>query len=274
MSAEQQYLDILKSTLDGIPVFNERTQSNCLTLLNQSIYYNPLDFPLVTTRKSYWKQAICEMIAYIRGYSTLEEFHSLGVHTWDANVLAWDHPNNYTKTNAGLIYGASARRVGFSYAGVISAIKNNPSDRGIIWNFWNPEYFDEGCLRPCMFNHQFNVLNGGLYLTSTQRSCDLPLGGNFNMIQVWFLLMVTARLTNTWAMNAWHNITNCHIYENQVELVKEQLTRKPYDSPKFIFKKNITLEDIMININKDNFDEYFGLDGYQYHPPIKYPFTV
>lgn len=275
MGAEHQYLNIVKDILTkGELVHNSRTNSECLTIINSQLKYSPEEFPLVTTRKSYWKQAICEMLCYMRGYSTLEEFHSLGVYTWDANVSAWEHPNNPTKTNAGIIYGASSAIVGLTYPQLIENIKANPSDRGHIWNFWNPEYFNEGCLRPCMYNHQFNVLGNKLYLTSTQRSLDILLGGNFNMVQVWFLLMVTAKLTGLEPVEAVHNISNVHIYDNQLPLVQEQLNREPYESPQFIFKKDITLEDIMYNINKDNFDEYFSLEGYQYHPPIKYPFTV
>lgn len=274
MLYEKQYLDLMEEVLlSGVWVENKRTNSRCLTLLNNTLYYGS-EFPLLTTRKSYWKQAICEMLCYIRGYSTLQEFHSLGVHTWDANVSAWEHLNNPNKTNAGIIYGASSMMVGVSYPKLIRNIKANPTDRGHIWNFWNPEYFNEGCLRPCMFMHNFNVLNDTIYLSSYQRSLDICLGGAFNIIQTWFLLNITAHLTGLNAGMIMHTVANTHIYENQVELAKEHIKRKPYNPPKFIFKKDITLEDIMANINKDNFDEYFAIEDYQYHPAIKYPFTV
>lgn len=274
-TAEQQYLSILKHTLySGSKILNERTNSHCLTTLNQRIEIRPDEFPLITTRKSYWKQAICEMICYIRGYTELNQFHSLGVHTWDNNAKAWINIHNPYGQSTGIIYGASAEKVGIDFIDVLDQIKNKPHDRGNIWNFWNPEYFEFGCLRPCMYSHQFNVLNNKLYLSSIQRSSDLPLGENFNMVQAWFLLQVMAQLTEYEAGFAHLTMVNCHIYENQVEGVKEQLQREPFNPPKFIFKKKLTLEDIMTNITKDNFDEYFEIQDYQYHPPIKYPFTV
>lgn len=274
MNTEEKYLALMQEVLnEGIYVENSRTNSECLTLINKSMQYGS-EFPLLTTRKMYWKQAICEMLCYMRGYTKLEEFHLLGVHSWDANALAWEHPNNPHKTNVGFIYGASSTLVGLTYPRLIENIKANPTDRGHIWNFWNPEYFNEGCLRPCMMLHQFNVLGNKLYLTSYQRSVDLPLGYSWNLVQTWFLLNVTARLTGYVPANILHTMSNVHIYKNQEELVEEHLKREPYDPPTFIFKKDITLEDIMYNINKDNFDEYFGLENYQYHPPIKYPFTV
>lgn len=276
---EEQYVHILENIVkNGIDVINERTKSKCRTLLNQCIKFNGEEFPLCTTRKSYWKQAIGEMLGYIRAYDSTEKFHTLGVHTWDANA---QNPEWLIRKeilgvdiDLGLIYGVSAELVGISYSNIISKLQSEPNDRGIIWSFWNPEYFPLGCLRPCMYSHQFSVLNDTLHLTSTQRSCDMPLGGNFNMIQCWFLLNVTAQLTGLKVGTVTWNITNAHIYENQLDLVKEQCIRNPYSVPKFVFKKKLTLNDVLKNITKDNFDEYFEVQDYQYHPPIKYPFTV
>ena len=283
MTAEQQYLELGKRLLeDGIWVQNERTGVPCLTDLNHSISISPDEFPLLTTRKCYWKQAICEMLCYIRGYTKLSDFHALGVHTWDANAEGWTQIGDYNHElgrydrvpSTGIIYGASAEAVGMNFTDVLTQINNKPHDRGHIWNFWNPEYFNKGCLRPCMYSHQFNVLDNTLYLTSTQRSCDVPLGLTFNMIQVWFLNMVTAHLLGLNRGYSLLNIVNAHIYKPQYELFKEQLTRSPFQPPKFIIKKDFILEDIMKNITKDNFDEYFGIEDYQHHPTIKYPFTA
>ena len=171
----KQYLEVMKDVLDnGELVYNSRTKTNTLTTLNHTLKYTPDDFPLVTTRKSYWKQAICEMLCYIRGYDDLRQFHSLGVHTWDANVKAWKSASKYDDYDTGLIYGASAEKVGVGYNDILVQLKHKSTDRGIIWNFWNPEYFSQGCLRPCMYSHQFNVLDGKLHLTSIQRrNCAL-----------------------------------------------------------------------------------------------------
>lgn len=282
MTAEQQYLELGKRLLeDGIWVQNERTGVPCLTDLNHSISISPDEFPLLTTRKCYWKQAICEMLCYIRGYTKLSDFHALGVHTWDANAEGWILPYINETTgeyeylpSTGIIYGASAARVGIDYNTVRENLILKPHDRGHIWNFWNPEYFDKGCLRPCMYSHQFNILDNTLYLTSTQRSCDVPLGLTFNMIQVWFLNMVTAKFLGLNQGYSLLNIVNAHVYKPQYELFKEQLQREPYAPPKFIIKKDFTFEDIMKNITKDNFDEYFDIEEYQHHPVIKFPFTV
>ena len=286
MSAEQQYLTILKDCYEnGTDITNERTGSICRTILNQRIQFDGNEFPLLTTRKMYWKQAIGEMVAYIRAYTRVEDFHSLGVQTWVENAKGWverigiyDYLGKIVSyediSSTGVIYGASAKKVNFSYKDLLDSIKAKPNDRGHIWNFWNPEYFDKGCLRPCMYSHNFTVLNDTLHLTSTSRSMDLPLGGSWNIVQCWFLLNITAKLTGLKVGTVTLNVTNAHIYENQLPFVPEQLSREPKQVPTLIIKDSFTYNDLMKNLNKDNFDKYFELQNYDYHPAIHYPFTA
>lgn len=274
-TAEQQYIAILEDCYEnGTDIINERTGSICRTILNQRIQFDGNEFPLLTTRKMYWKQAIGEMVAYIRAYKDLRDFHKLDVNTWDANVEAWDSPYKQSDYDAGTIYGASASAVNVPYRKIIEQIKTTPNDRGIIWNFWNPHIFHIGCLRPCMYSHQFSVLDGILHLTSTQRSCDLPLGGAFNLVQCWFLLNITAKLTGLKVGTVTWNITNAHIYGNQIPLVPIQLERPMHTPPKLIIKDNFDMDALMETLDKDNFDEYFELQDYKHHPAIKYPFTA
>lgn len=285
-TAEQQYIAMLKDCYEnGIDIVNERTGSICRTILNQRIQFDGNEFPLLTTRKMYWKQAIGEMVAYIRAYTKLSDFHSLGVHTWDKNAEGWTQrtlvfPEDGRKPYAtdvpstGVIYGASAERVNFGFKELLDSIKNNPNDRGHIWNFWNPEYFHKGCLRPCMYSHQFSVLDGTLHLSSTQRSLDIVLGGAFNLVQCWFLLNITAKLTGLKVGTVTWNITNAHIYGNQIPLVPIQLERPMYTPPKLIIKDDFDMDVLMVLLNKDNFEDYFELQDYKHHPAIKYPFTA
>lgn len=274
-TAEQQYIAILEDCYEnGVDVVNERTGSICRTILNQRIQFNGNEFPLLTTRKMYWKQAIGEMVAYIRAYKDLRDFHKLGVHTWDANVAAWDSPYKQGKYDTGTIYGASAQAVNVPYRKIIEQIKTTPNDRGIIWNFWNPHLFHIGCLRPCMYSHQFSVLDGTLHLSSTMRSLDICLGGAFNLVQCWFLLNITAKLTGLKVGTVTWNITNAHIYGNQIPLVPIQLERPMYTPPKLIIKDDFDMDALMVLLDKDNFEDYFELQDYKHHPAIKYPFTA
>lgn len=166
-----QYSSLLKKIInEGQWVDNPRTKTKCLTIPHVSLTYDE-NIPLITTRKTFWKNAIMEIVCYIRGYYKLSDFKKLGVNTWDANANAWQDKamELFNEPAVGYIYGASSEKVGVSFLDVINKLKKEPYDRGHIWNFWNPSLFKEGCLRPCMFNHQFNVIGDTLYLTSTQR---------------------------------------------------------------------------------------------------------
>lgn len=268
---EIQYLEIMKACKNGVKVYNKRTNTYCFTSLNHQIKFDGSQFPICTTRKSYWRQAICEMIGYIRGYDDLDDFHSIGVKTWDANCEAWWNPAKKSDTHLGIIYGASAECVGVPYTEVLAQIEANPHDRGIIWSFWNPEHFEIACLRPCMFAHQFNVMEGELHLTSYQRSADVPLGLNFNMMQCWFMLNITAQLTGLRVGSICMNLTNCHIYEDQMPGVIEQLKRKPFDPPQVIGLEKMTFDDLMESLDPL---KNVSLINYQHHPAIHYKMTA
>jgi thymidylate synthase len=155
---------------------------------------------------------------------------------------------------------------------VIDNLSNGIDDRSEIVTFYNPGEFEMGCLRPCMHTHTFSLLGDTLYLTSYQRSCDVPLGLNFNQVQVYVFLALVAQITGHKAGQAYHKIVNAHIYENQLELMKDvQLQRTPYPSPQLRINPKIkTLEDLESWVTADDFQ----LDSYQCHDPIKYPFSV
>ena len=129
-----------------------------------------------------------------------------------------------------------------------------------------------GCLRPCMYSHHFSLLGDTLYLNSTQRSCDVPLGLNFNMVQVYVFLAIMAQITGKKPGVAYHKIVNAHIYEDQLELMRDvQLKRAPLPAATFHINPKITsLQDLETWVTLDDFD----VQGYQCHDPIKYAFSV
>lgn len=69
-------------------VNNERTGKGCLTVINADFEYDASQgkFPLITTRKSFWRAAVAEMLGYLRGYSNAEQFAAIGCNTWFANA--------------------------------------------------------------------------------------------------------------------------------------------------------------------------------------------
>ncbi|MBN0988079.1 thymidylate synthase [Amphritea pacifica] len=282
----RQYLDLCQRLInEGVWVENERTGKHCLTVINADLTYDVAagEFPLVTTRKSFYKSAIAEMLGYIRGYNNAADFRNIGTKTWDANANdnpAWlANPYRQGTDDCGFIYGKVGRNFPKPDGGsidllrkIVDDLSNGIDDRGEIYTFYHPGAFHMGCLRPCMYSHHFSLLGDTLYLNSTQRSCDVPLGLTFNMVQVYFLLAIIAQITGNRPGKAYHKIVNAHIYEDQLELMRDvQLTREPLPLPTFKINPDIkTLEDLETWVSTDDFE----VEGYQYHDPIQYPFSV
>lgn len=282
----QQYLDLCQRIVDeGVWVENQRTGKRCLTVINADLVYDVRNnqFPLVTTRKSYWKSAIAEMLGYLRGYSSAADFRKLGTPTWNANANeneAWlNNPKRKGDDDMGRVYGVQGRSWQKPDGGhvdqlrkIVDNLGKGIDDRGEILTFYNPGEFHLGCLRPCMHTHTFSLLGDTLHLTSYQRSCDVPLGLNFNQLQVFLLLKLIAQVTGHEPGMAYHKIINAHIYEDQLELMRDvQLKRKPYPSPQLKINPDIkSLEDIETWVTLDDFE----VEGYQHHDPIDYPFSV
>ena len=280
-----QYLKLCKEILDsGEWVYNDRTGKNCLVKIHANFEYNvgAGEFPLVTTRKSFWKAAAAELLGYIRGYDNAQQFTDIGSPTWEANANENDSwlANKFRKGHGdmGRVYGVQGRewaRPDGIHIDQLRKVINNLSegidDRSEIISFWNVGEMHMGCLKPCMFMHHFSLVNGTLHLHSYQRSIDVPLGLNFNMVQVYTLLALVAQITGNKPGIAYHTLVNCHLYEDQVELMKEQVKRAPYKAPTFHINPSITcLEDLETWVTVND----FFVEGYEHHPAIKYPFSV
>ncbi|WP_028863545.1 thymidylate synthase [Psychromonas aquimarina] len=282
----KQYLDLCRRIIDdGVWIENERTGKRCLTVINADLEYDVKNnkFPMITTRKSFYRSAIAEFLGYIRGYDNAADFRALGTKTWDANANlneAWLN-NKYRKgeDDMGRVYGIQGR----SWAKpdgqtidqlrkVVDNLSKGIDDRAEIVTFYNPGEFDMGCLRPCMHTHTFSLVGDTLHLTSYQRSCDVPLGLNFNQVQVFTFLALMAQITGKKAGTAYHKIVNAHIYEDQLELMRDvQLKRQPFASPQLKINPKIqSLEDLETWVTMDDFE----VVGYEHHEAIKYPFAV
>lgn len=282
----KQYLALCQRIIDqGTWIENERTGKRCLTVINADLEYDVGNnqLPMITTRKSFYKSAIAEFLGYIRGYDNAADFRALGTKTWDANANlneAWLN-NKYRKgeDDMGRVYGVQGRAWAKADGTTLDQLRkivdnliNGIDDRAEILTFYNPGEFDMGCLRPCMHTHTFSLLGDTLHLTSYQRSCDVPLGLNFNQVQVFAFLALIAQITGKKAGKAYHKIVNAHIYEDQLSLMQEvQLKREPFPSPQLKINPEIkSLEDLETWVTMDDFEVL----NYQCHEAIKYPFSV
>jgi thymidylate synthase len=118
-----------------------------------------------------------------------------------------------------------------------------------------------------------NIPTRTISLMFNMRSCDVPLGLPFNIASYGLLLEIIGKMVNMVPDELIASLGDSHIYKNQVDGIKEQLTREPYQLPTLIISDEVdftgTIDDALKSYNKDS----FKLVGYESHPSIKIPLS-
>jgi thymidylate synthase len=155
-------------------------------------------------------------------------------------------------------------------ANLISELKTNPDSRRLMVNAWNVGELDQMVLPPCHFSFQCysHEENGKRYLSLAwnQRSVDVGLGLPFNIASYGLLLEIIAQEVGMIPYELIGNLGDCHIYNNHIDGLKEQLTRTPYELPKLIINTEFW------RISSMEIGD-FKVENYQSHPSIKLPLS-
>jgi thymidylate synthase len=155
-------------------------------------------------------------------------------------------------------------------ANLISELKTNPDSRRLMVNAWNVGELDQMVLPPCHFSFQCysHEENGKRYLSLAwnQRSVDVGLGLPFNIASYGLLLEIIAQEVGMIPYELIGNLGDCHIYNNHIDGIKEQLTRTPYELPKLIINTEFW------RISSMEIGD-FKVENYQSHPSIKLPLS-
>ncbi len=268
---------------------NERTGINCHTTYDYEFTYRPhRTFPVLQLRPINWKAAIAELLGYLKGYSSAADFRALGTKSWDANAnlnTPWlNNPNRKGEDDMGRVYGVQGRNWRAiddttvtqhdQLAKVVHNLSKGTDDRGEIISFWNPGEFDQGCLRPCLYEWHFTIQYGELHLRAQQRSCDIGLGFGYNSVQMGALLLIMSQLTGIPPGAVRHRIDNAHIYENQLpafaELLDTSRITQAADAHSPILKISKKLDSLEYLTNTATVDD-FELEMYNPQPALKTP---
>lgn len=282
---DETYCELVRNVLDnGFMKYNKRTGKGCLTLHGALCKYNLEygEFPALTTKKLLVRPMVGELLGFIRGVDNAKDFRDLGCNFWNANAnesVHWlENPNRKGEDDLGRIYGVQARNwtnsdgeVTDQLLNVYEKLMRREDDRRLIVSHWNPGELDKMALPPCHKDYQFHIRNDNILdLSVTQRSNDVPLGTPMNIASYALLILIMCKLTGMQPGVLNHFMTDVHIYEDQIDLIKEQIERKPLYPPRMVINAKInTLEDVETWVTPDHFE----LINYEHHPAIKFPFA-
>jgi thymidylate synthase len=162
----------------------------------------------------------------------------------------------------------------------LDTIINDPGSRRILFHGWNPADLDAVALPACHLLYQFmpNAGTREISLCLYVRSNDIGLGTPFNLAEAAALLHLVGRLTGYTPRWFTYFIGDAHIYENHMDMVREQLTRTPYPAPKFIISGRVPDFATSGKYEPEWLEKIepadFSLEGYQHHAPLSAPMAV
>jgi len=283
MSEERQYLDLTRHILTNGNERTDRTKTGTYSMFGATMRFSLRNntMPLITTKRTFWRGVVEELIWFISGNTNANTLHDAGVRIWDAHgSRAYLDSLGLTEReegDLGPVYGFQWRHFGAKYKtmhddykgqGVdqlqqlVDTIRNDPTNRRMMLSAWNPAAFHEMALPPCHAFAQFYVHDGELSCQMYQRSADMGLGVPFNIASYALLTHMLAHVTGLKAGEFIHVIGDAHVYRNHVDALKLQLERKPRPFPTLQFKRKVT-----------SIDDFTATDlelvGYKPHPIIK-----
>ncbi|XP_032875507.1 thymidylate synthase [Amblyraja radiata] len=282
LSDEHQYLQHVRHILEKGVHKEDRTGTGTISVFGLQAKYSLRDsFPLLTTKRVFWKGILQELLWFIKGSTNSRELSAKGVKIWDANgSREFLDKHGFTcreECDLGPVYGFQWRHFGAEYKdmhtdytgqgvdqlqNVIDTIKNNPEDRRIIMCAWNPKDIPQMVLPPCHALCQFYVANGELSCQLYQRSGDMGLGVPFNIASYALLTYMIAHITGLKPGDFIHTLGDAHVYKNHIDALKIQLQREPRPLPKLkILRKVENIDDFRA--------EDFNVEDYNPHATIK-----
>ena len=162
----------------------------------------------------------------------------------------------------------------------LDTIVHNPGSRRILFHGWNPAVLDQVALPACHLLYQFipNPTTKELSMCLYVRSNDLGLGTPFNLAEGAALMHIVGRLTGYKPRWFSYFIGDAHIYENHMDMVQEQLKRKPYPLPQLVISDRVPDYAQTGKYEPEWLEKIepsdFSLEGYQHHAPITAPMAV
>lgn len=304
---EHQYLDLLRDVLEnGEEQVDKGTGVKTYSVFGRQIRFNISEgFPLLTTKKVFWKGVLQELYWFVSGNTNVSYLTRQGVHIWDDYpykiyvekakreglpeltkdefVEKLKSDDAFAEAHGDLphIYGEHWRkwqakdgRTVDQLGWAVEELRKDPDAHNTLVSSWNPEYLynmalpGEGVRFPICHNmYQINIKNGKVCLQLYQRSADIFLGVPFNIASYALLTCIIAKILGREPGEYVHTFGDLHIYENHKAQALEQLSRDPKPLPTVSIHEDATTLDAFR-------PEHVELKNYEAHPPIKAELTV
>lgn len=284
----KQYLELCRHVLEHGEDRNDRTGTGTRSVFGYQMRMDLQEgFPLLTTKKVFFRGLAEELLWIISGSTNIQPLAKKNVKIWND----WPY-DTYKKSEAyqgesmeafiekiktddefAQLYGQLGPVYGHQWRDffgtdqlqeLIEGLKQNPFSRRHIICAWNPAQIKDMALPPCHAFIQFYVSADQKYLSCQlyQRSADIFLGVPFNIASYALLTHMLAQVCGYEAKDFVHTFGDAHIYQDHIDLIKEQLTREPL--PLCKLHLNPAIQQI-----EDFTYEDISLEGYTSHPAIK-----
>ena len=294
---DKEYIKLCKTILSEGKEIENRTGTNTIKIPSYHLHFDLQDeFPCLTTKQLYFRQAILEMLWIYQAQSNdVRWLQERNVHIWDEweinedgkwkaiqNVLEdgklvkKEVVKDFGKDMAhtiGTAYGYIVKKFGFTDK-IINTIKNNPTDRRLVISLWQDDYLATAVLPSCVWSTEWDVTDGKINMWVHQRSCDVPLGLPFNVTQYAVLLSLVAQVCGLKPGTIDYSIKDAHIYVNQIDGIKEQIARFDRDG-------DLPAPELWINPEINDFYKFdnskdlkdIKIKNYKHMGPIKFPIS-
>ncbi|MBQ8427346.1 MAG: thymidylate synthase [Clostridia bacterium] len=219
------------------------------------------EFPILTLRRTAFKSAVDEILWIWQKKSN--NINDLNSHIWDS----WADETGSIGKAYGYQLGVKHKYKEGEFDQVdrvLYDLKHNPASRRIMTNIYTFQDLHEMHLYPCAYSMTFNVSGNTLNGILNQRSNDVAVANNWNVVQYSVLLMMLAQVSGLKAGELVHVIADAHIYDRHIPVVKKMMENEKFPAPKLIINPDVkdfykfTVDDFVLEDYKYNkIDEKF-----------------
>jgi len=280
----KQYLELLQDVLDNGVDKEDRTGVGSRAVFGRQLRFDlSKGFPILTTRRVSLRIAFEETMFFLRGDTDTKKLEEKGIYIWRNNTtrefLDKVGLNYLPEGNMGKGYGfqwrnfngqsnaPESRGIGGvdQISQLLEGLKKDPYGRRHIVTAWNPSQLEATALPSCHLMHMYSVAEGKLNNCFIMRSNDIPFGLPFNTMSYALLNHIFAKYLGFLPGETVYMGWDAHIYQNQISMAKEQLTREPKSLPQLRINKDLTTLDDIMSLEFEDIE----LIGYDPHPDIK-----